>query len=154
MKNSFRILAVVLFLTPFAFAVQLEIGDPCANRSKLKFHESLVGRGPSVGEFTLNQLRKNGVPFVGTVDGLSSILGTPTADVEKVSSNEFYAYGWCYELNRVQPALQPGQVRIQRDSDLVYWFYGYAHFKNGQWLTVCEPAYTRPSKAYCRKSLR
>ena len=105
-------------------------------------------RGSSVGSVTLEALTNLGVPFQGSEHGIHSIRNTVTGDdaLEVISDREMRAYGWCYRLNGVEPDLFPDQVFVQSDADVIDWFFGFAHYKDGNWVTYCTPTQTiRPT---------
>ena len=145
-------LRIVLFivtasLVPCAHAAQVRVQNPCAENTWLNVTLSTV-IGSSVGSVTVEALTNLGVPFQGSEQGIRSIRNTVTGDdaMEVISDREMRAYGWCYRLNGVEPDLFPDQVFVQSDADVIYWFFGFAHYKDGKWVTYCTPTQTiRPT---------
>ncbi|MFN8847067.1 MAG: hypothetical protein ACK5V3_10050 [Bdellovibrionales bacterium] len=143
----------ILFSLSVSNAVTWDIHHPCTG----KIHRS--GRGivsspfPSVGHFTILELKKNRIEFVGSQGHVQSILGTPTGElaIEVKDSRNMWAYGWCYEVNGVEPGVMPMQFPIKSQGDHIRWFYAFTEMRNGQWLTMCRPAWERPFKKYCEK---
>jgi hypothetical protein len=140
-------LALLSLLSTSASALTLEVVGPCSETPVHRL-EASVRPGSSVGAVTVSLFEAHGIPYQGTEAGLNSILNTPMGDdaIELISDRELRAYGWCYEVDGRQPDLMPDQVRIE-GSEHILWFYGFAHYKNGSWLTYCEPAHKiRPAK--------
>ena len=145
-------LRIVLFIVtasfvPCAHAAQVRVQNPCAENTWLNVTLSTV-IGSSVGSVTLEALTNLGVPFQGSEQGIHSIRNTVTGDdaLEVISDREMRAYGWCYRLNGVEPDLFPDQVFVQSDADVIDWFFGFAHYKDGNWVTYCTPTQTiRPT---------
>ena len=151
-KRSKPLLRIVLFIVtasfvPCAHAAQVRVQNPCAENTWLNVTLSTV-IGSSVGSVTLEALTNLGVPFQGSEHGIHSIRNTVTGDdaLEVISDREMRAYGWCYRLNGVEPDLFPDQVFVQSDADVIDWFFGFAHYKDGNWVTYCTPTQTiRPT---------
>lgn len=95
--------------------------------------------GSSVGELTIKMLIEYEVPFQGSEQGLNSILNSPTGldAMVMISESEMKAYGWCYKVNGVAPELFPHEILIEDESDEILWFWGYAHYQNGEWIAQC-----------------
>ena len=83
------------------------------------------------------------------------ILRSDQKAIEIVSENEMYAYGWCYSVNGFEPNVYPHEVFINPEGDdQIIWWFGFAHYLNGQWLSMCEPSYERKPDFLWRKSLK
>lgn len=106
--------------------------------------------GQTVGDITIAFLKNSSIPFEGTERGINSIFNSPTGvdALEVISDNEMLAYGWCYSLNGFEPASFPHQIQVVQGDEVVWWF-GYAHFKNGEWKSQCEPSYQRVPSLIC-----
>lgn len=76
--------------------------------------------------------------FKADEDGVYEIEG-PTNDIEILSERELRAWGWCYELNGSVPETMPAVTLLTSDQDRVTWFYGFAHYKDGEWVAQCVP---------------
>lgn len=134
---------VTVSLVPCAHAAQVRVQNPCAENTWLNVTISTeIGR--SVGSVTVEALTNLGVPFQGSEQGIRSIRNTVKGDdaIEVISDREMRAYGWCYHLNGVEPDLFPDQVFVRSDADVIYWFFGFAHYKDGNWVTYCTPTQT------------
>lgn len=106
--------------------------------------------GKNVGEFTVSTLEINQIPFSGSEMGMNSIFNTPTGRdaMEIIGESEFLAYGWCYKINDFEPGHYPHEIPVS-DEDHIVWWFGYAHYKDGQWISQCEPSYLRRSPQFC-----
>lgn len=153
--TKFSVLFTVIFALSTASAVTFEVLDPCMGRPKIQTSEVLTSSPfPSVGHYSVAKLQKLRTPFTGDEVGLSSIFNTPIGDaaVDVVNAYQMFAYGWCYQVNGVEPGQMAHQVQIKNNSDRITWFFAYTEMKNGKWLTMCEPAYKRPLKTYCQRN--
>lgn len=105
----------------------------------------------NAGDITVAILKGYGIPFIGSSEGMNSIYGTPTGDeaIEIISDREMLAYGWCYKVNDFEPGDYPNQVSVKPSDNLTWWF-GYAHYKDGEWIAQCEPSYLRKSPQFCK----
>lgn len=104
-----------------------------------------------VGELTIQTLEQHQIPYIGSEMGMNSIFNTPTGidAMEIISDSEMLAYGWCYKVNDFEPAQYPHEISISSDDHIVWWF-GYAHYKDGQWISQCEPSYLRSPSKFCK----
>lgn len=105
---------------------------------------------PTVGDATVAFLLDNAIDFQGTTRGLNSVLNSPVGleALDVVGDNEMYAYGWCYSVNGVSPEVFADQVSLGEEDEILWW-YGFAHFKDGQWLSQCVPSYQRVPSSLC-----
>ncbi|MBC7531761.1 MAG: hypothetical protein H7318_09300 [Oligoflexus sp.] len=128
------------FLSVPVFGASLTIGDPCSTKPWLTTSvEKAVGT--SVGKITIDALDANSIAYLGTDAGISSIkdsvLGMNAMEV--VSPTELRAYGWCYRINGIEPSLYANEVFLTSELDEIEWFFGFAHYKDGEWISMCEP---------------
>lgn len=95
--------------------------------------------GSSLGEISLEMFNNYQIPYLGTEQGFNSILNSPTGldAMVVVSEREMKSYGWCYSINGVVPEVYPNEVFIDSVNDEVLWFWGYAHYLDGQWVGQC-----------------
>lgn len=109
------------------------------NTSSFNYQFKTSDIGLSIGELTIKMLDDYQVPYQGTEQGFNSILNSPTGldAMVIISDNEMKAYGWCFEINGEIPEVYPNEVFINSTSDNVLWFWGYAHYKNGEWIAQC-----------------
>ena len=139
---------ILLFSSP-ALAITYEIIGACSSTPEAQGTDSIT-KPESAGRVTLEILEKEHLPYVGTEAGIQSIGGTPTGDdaLEVVSNDEMYAYGWCFEVNNVQPKKMPDEIVLQGKESL-RWFYAYSRYIRGNWVDYCTPAWTRKLKNIC-----
>lgn len=131
---------LVGILSTTSWAVQMIVQDPCSE--ELWVNESLnTPNGTSVGDVTISALDSKNIPYTGDAGGISSIRGTVIGDksLEVITDQEMKAYGWCYQLNGIDPDLMPDQVFIQSSNDVIRWYFGYAHYRDGKWISFCSP---------------
>lgn len=134
----------LLFVFSFSsIAATIEIQHPCDN--SLSFSENIPLNGvKSVGDLTVELLENKIIPFQGSSKGINSIFNSPIGDqaLYVLSDFEMYAFGWCYKVNEIAPELFPDEVFI-KIGDQITWWFGYAHYKKGQWIAQCK----QPSQA-------
>ena len=131
------------------FAGQIVLKSPCDNTIKtMTFDETI--QNETVGSISVKLFELNKVPFLGTDGGMNSILNTPTGldAMDVTSDNEMFAYGWCYSLNGYEPESYPDKVFVNTDDNIVWW-YGFAHYLDGEWISQCEPSSKRRNSILC-----
>lgn len=151
------VLFTVLAVSVHAHAVSWKIFGACDNKPVQQgvFQADL---NKSVGAVSLTIFAENNIPYVGSEEGLNSILNTPVGldSIEVVSDSEMRVYGWCYSVNGKQPTEMPHQLQFQSQDDQLVWFYAYSTNKDNQWTDYCSPAYCSPAywiraEQFCRK---
>lgn len=142
----------ILLSLSVANAVTWEIYHPCTGKVHFSGRGIVSSPYPSVGHFTVAELKRNRIEFIGSQGNIQSIMGTPIGAeaIEVRDSRNMWAYGWCYEVNGIEPGVMPLQYMIRSQADHIRWFYAFTEMKNGQWLTMCRPAEQRPLKKYCQ----
>lgn len=151
-SNIFFFLALSFSVLNPARAVTWEILDPCTGKIRFQGREFVQSPFPSAGTFSVAVMKKNRLEFVGGEGKVHAIYGTPVghSSVEIQDDRNMWAYGWCYEVNGLQPGVMPDQFALKSNNDHIRWFYAFTEMKNGQWLTMCKPSHLRPFKNYCR----
>jgi hypothetical protein len=133
-----------------ALAFHVLFSNPCAPTPLL---ETNVQRttAKSVGGLTLDVLESFEAKYQGSEQGLSSAFGSATGmdALEVISDSEMKSYGWCYEVDGKLAEVLPGDYPLTPEITSVHWYMGYAHYKNGNWISQCTPAYQ--SKFLCKK---
>ena len=149
----FIIMALLCATSMSVGALEVSIIKPCSNETLSSASVELEAE-QSVGEVTLGYLSDANIVFEGTEQGVQSIMGTPAGldAFEVVSELEMFGYGWCYSVNGVSPEVMPDQYLIKEGDHLVWW-YGFAHFLNGEWVSQCTPSSSRSREAFCQKIL-
>lgn len=106
-----------------------------------------AGRRPfkinqSVGELTTSILQDSELEFHGSESGIYSISNSPTGDdaLEVLSDTRMRSYGWCYEVNGIQPQVMPNEFFLDEEEVRLVWFWGYVEYDRGQWDSQCRPA--------------
>ena len=104
----------------------------------------------NLGEVTVKILEKSGIDYVGSAGGMNSINNTPTGldALEVLSDVELRAFGWCYSVNG-QVISEYTDKYYLKQNDEVKWFFAFAHYYKGKWLTMCTPARTLASSSLC-----
>lgn len=147
-----KILIGILLLVSFScFGVTIEFVGPCDGRPFFSKNIS-AARVPSVGALTIDVLEKFEIAYSGTENGLNQVLNSPIGldAMEVISDNEMMAYGWCYEVDGKLSEQYPNEVSLNQVKH-VKWFYGYAHYRNGTWVSQCLKSYLRKSPFICQK---
>lgn len=146
----FKIITLFL-ISSSVFGASLTIIGPCEETPLFK-QEVLFQDTDTVGSLTIKTLELNKIPFQGTEVGINSIFKTPTGldALEVISETEMMAYGWCYSINGLEPNVFPNEIPISQNSDKILWWYGYAHFKDGNWISQCEPSFKRKPSQFCK----
>jgi hypothetical protein len=148
-----KLLSIILFaITTQASAFEFTITDICEN--KLVLNENIeILNDVSAGDLTLYMFKQYEIPYIGNIDSISSIFNTKTGldSYEVISDTEMKVFGWCYEIDGVQPDVFMSQVTIDPTvHKKMNWFYGYAHYKEGEWLTYCTPVYEDKNEFICK----
>lgn len=141
---------VALFLLSLnSFAGTITFQDPC---SKIPLFEHQVDSmaGLTVGHLTVETLEEFSIPYVGAERGMNSIFDTPVGmdALDIISKSEMFAYGWCYSVNGFEPNVYPDETFLEA-GDRVLWWYGYAHYKGGEWISQCVPSHLRQLSSLC-----
>jgi len=145
-KISF-LLTSVFFLSHQAVAVTFQIQSLCSESYTLNT-DIIATTDDSVGGVTIRALDRSGLPYSGSAEGIVSINNSPTGDgaLEVISPTHMRAYGWCYSINGVEPNAMPNEVSITNNNDHIKWYYGFAEYKDGDWITYCTPTHlARPA---------
>ena len=141
----------LLMLSNSVYAASISFVGPC-EEAPLFATEIAVERKASVGQLTIKVLDLNEIDYIGSEIGMNSIFNTPTDTeaIEIISREELYAYGWCYSVNGAEPQVYPNEVFVEpQGQEEIIWWYGYAHYKKGKWLSQCLPANKRKPDFLC-----
>lgn len=100
---------------------------------------------------TLNQFQ---ISYQGNEAGLNSAFGSPIGleALEVISEREMRSYGWCFAIDGIIPEVYPDQLLLSNVKSEIKWFFGFAHFLDGQWISQCEPAYEIKPAFLCKDS--
>lgn len=137
-------------LIEILFSVNFEVVGPCS--AKPLFQRNLKVTKESVGDLTVSTFERFEVPYLGTERGMNSIYGTPIGDVtlEVISDTEMRSFGWCFDIDGIVPEIYPDKIQVVPQMKSIRWFYGFAHYKNGQWISQCEEAFKVKPKFACK----
>lgn len=142
-----KTLLITTLLSISAHAVELSFIGPCSDEFIMK--TEVTDEYLNVGELTIATLSKWNIPFKGTAEGLNSAFEIGNM-METVSSNEMRAYGWCYSIDGEAPEAYPHEITVTPDTKTIVWHYGFALYKNGEWITQCTPAHTIKPASLCK----
>lgn len=145
------LLVSLLFITK-AFSVEFTITSVCEDKFSLK-KEIQIESKTNIGELTLKVLNENKIPHIGSLSGINTMFNTPVDldSYEIISDVEMKVYGWCYEVNGVQPDIIMSQYQLNKNSQVsINWFFGYAHYLNDEWITYCSPVYIEKNEFICK----
>lgn len=139
-----------LMFSVFSFAGSYEVVGPC---SAIPVHQGsfTIPGEQSAGKTSVEIFDREKIPYIGSELGFNSILNTPVDKeaIEWLGPDELRAYGWCYEVDGFQPEVMPSDFPLKGPEKLV-WFYAFSHYKNGKFLSQCEPSHTVKSQKFCR----
>ncbi len=144
------ILCFMLLLPLTSQAVELKFIGPC--QEEFIMRTDVNEEFDNVGDLTIETLKKFSIPHSGSPEGIVSAFETPVGDaaIEVISPEEKRFYGWCYSVDGIAPEVYPHEERITLETKSVVWTFGFAYFKNGQWLSQCTPAYTVKPDFLCK----
>lgn len=138
-------------MVPFLIfaSLSVEFIGPCSEKPLLQTTAQAV-QSTSVGQMTIQTLEKFKIDFKGSESGLNSAFGSPTGvdAMEVISDHEMRSYGWCFEVDGKVPESYPDSISL-KDVKEVRWFFGYARYLNGNWVSQCEPAYELKPEFLC-----
>jgi len=134
-----------------AAQISMEFIGPCSARPLLQATLS-NSSAQNVGLATIDTLDRFEADYQGTEAGLNSAFGTPTGmeAMEIISDTEIRSYGWCFEVDGQVPEMFAHHIPLATVKHQVRWFYGYAHYMNGQWVSQCEVAHRLKPDFLCR----
>lgn len=135
-----------------AATLSLEFIGPCSSTPLLET-QVMYGTQEHVGKLTVDTLENFEVRYQGNEQGLNSAFGTPIGldALEVISDTEMRSYGWCFNVDGIIPETYPNETFLTEGSNRVTWFYGFAHYKNGEWISQCEPAYKIKPQFICQE---
>ena len=120
-----------------AKAVEVRVTGP--NNTALFSQNTNVAFPVNVGEATLEAFERFEIPFEGGTYGFSKIFEFGN-ELKTISKSEMKAYGWCFSVDGVTPETMADETPIRGTEKLIEWYYAYAHFKEGLWISQCVRA--------------
>jgi hypothetical protein len=150
LRTFFALTFILLSTQALAFEVQF-VG-PCFEQPLLS-QEVDFAEGLNVGEVSIKVLEANQVPYQGVSAGFNQIFGSAIGldAMEVISDTEMMAYGWCFEVDGEVPEVLADKVPVNKNTKIVSWFYGYAHFLNGEWVAQCLKSHLRKPIKFCSR---
>lgn len=149
--GSITLIFILMVTSAKVFAATLEIIGACDETPVFSTIFSIrVQDSKSIGKVSVDIFDQNYIPYLGTEEGMNSILNTPVGKdaIEVISSTEYLAYGWCYKVNDIEPGEYPHEI-VAKNNDSIVWWFGYARYKDGQWIEQCTPSHVRKSAKFC-----
>lgn len=139
-----------LLFSWLSLAGTFELVGPCSETPVLTDTYS-ISESSSVGNTSVAFFEKHKIPYIGSELGFQSILNTPTdkAAIEWLGPKELRAYGWCYEVDGFQPEVMPNDLLLT-GKEKVKWFFAFSHYRDGIFLSQCEPSFKVKSKKFCQ----
>lgn len=129
---------LILFVLPTRAAL-LTIEAPCSGIAVQRdvWDQDLPR---SVGDLTVATLTRAGIAFIGNELGIHTMLGTPMGEeaLEIITPMEMRSYGWCYSVDGEVPEVLPAYFEVNKSHKNIIWFFGFAHYKAGDWVSQCE----------------
>ncbi len=140
-KTVLSLISIIpVFFSNFAFGLQFEIID---KQGKVLFLQDLSKiENTDVGAITfkaLHQAQASGVikDFNADESGVASIENISN-DLEVLSDDEMRAWGWCFSIDQRIPETLPAKTKLTGQEKKLIWFYGFAHYIHGEWVSQCE----------------
>jgi hypothetical protein len=100
-------------------------------------------KGSTVGTLSIDLLenaKAEGIlTYEGYPTGILSINGVGNElVVPENSDTEMKAYGWCFTLNGELTDTLTDETFLETGTEEIVWFYGFAHYLDGHWISMCE----------------
>lgn len=142
---------ILLLISVNAFAADINFIGPCDKKPLIS--GSLGNKYETVGDMTIQFLNKNNIRYEGSERGINTVFNTPVGDaaLEVISDTEMRAYGWCYFVDGMGPDVFADEYPMDAKIKRIDWIFGFAHYKNGTWISNCTPAFTIKPKFICKK---
>lgn len=152
-KFSFFAGSIILMLYQPLSAQTWEVIRPCAKEAYATHQLTQADLKESLGDLTLRLLNHYQIDFQGTAQGINQIDESPVGleAMDVISDTEMFAYGWCFRVNRVVPELYANQVKIPNLQTKIQWYYGYAHYRAGEWIAQCVDSYLQRKSDFCQQ---
>ena len=147
-----KLILLMLLISSKASALEFKIQNVCEDSLFLDSDISIF-LPAKVSDITIYALNNFNVPYEGNSDAISSLIGTPNGNdlVEYISNDHLYVYGWCYEVDGVQPDVFMSHFIFDPEiNKTIKWVFGFAEFRTGEWLTYCTPVHKDPRPFICK----
>lgn len=142
---------LALLVSVNARALEISFVGPCDKKPIIK--EVVSNKFQTVGDLTIHFLNKNRIAYQGSERGINTVFNTPMGDnaLEVISDSEMRAYGWCYFVDNLGPDEFADEYPLNDKIKKVEWVFGFAHYKNGEWISNCTPAFTIKPAFICKR---
>lgn len=146
-----KLFLLALIVSVNALAVEISFIGPCDKKPLLT--GSLANKYATVGDITVQFLNKSNVAYQGNTRGIITAFGTPIGDeaIEVISDTEMRAYGWCYFVDGMGPDVFADEYPMDASIKKINWIFGFAHYKDGVWISNCTPAHMVKPASMCKK---
>ena len=138
--NKGRLLVALFFslISLSNLATTFEVEDPCSG--KALYLKKSFGRFDNLGAMTVSILDESSLEYVGNELGIHKIGETPVGDdaLEIINRLEMRSYGWCYSVDGNVPEVLPPQFKLTGKEKRIVWYFGYAYYRAGEWLSQCQ----------------
>lgn len=143
------ILSLLISINAYA-EFQFTIDEICSDDKIID--QRLSAQNISLGDLTVSILENNKIPYVGSKYGINAINNSPIGDDALIVLNEqeMLAFGWCYKVDGIISEKMPDQVVIDNNTMDVHWYYGFAHYFNGEWVSQCVENQFMTRKIFCK----
>jgi hypothetical protein len=148
----FRIIfLIVIFLNNANAGVSFVINDICTDQDLINTEVEL--KESTLGKLTIELLNQFKVEYVGGDYGISSIKNSPKSDEALIvlSDYEMLAFGWCFKVDGEILEEMPDKVFIDTKTNSIQWYYGFAHYQKGEWISQCSMDRLLVKKIFCKK---
>ena len=145
-----KFLVLFMLVSPAIFAANFSIVGPCHKEPMFETTVEDV-QEQTVMEVTNRVILKYSLPAQVSEYGVISFFDSPTGwdAYEIIDDKNMRAYGWCYEVDGENPEILAGGFVLHSDED-IEWFFGYAEYKNGKWVSQCEKAHKLRPAFLCK----
>ncbi len=148
----FRIIILVLmFLNNVDASVKFVINDICSDDDTV--NTEIEVSNITLGNLTVQELNRFKIKFVGGDYGISSINDSPKSDEALVVLNDYemLAFGWCFKVDGEVLEEMPDKVLINANTNSIQWYFGFAHYLKGEWISQCSVDRSLTKKLFCKK---
>ena len=130
-------------------AVDFLVLDPCSGKELLR--RSVKASFESVGSMSESVLEREASDFIGSELGVNTMYGTPIGNeaLEIISRSQMRSYGWCYSVNGLSPEVYPSEFPLDDSVRSIVWYFGFAYYDSGVWLSQCEELFKNPHPFIC-----
>lgn len=136
---AIRLLFLFSILTStISSATEFVIRDHCDGSVVLKTR--VYADGETIGDLSERILNRFNIRHEIEDGSIKSINNSPKGNqaIDFFSSTHMRTYGWCYSVDGVvylKTLAREFQLTGQENN--VTWYFGYADYKDGKWISMC-----------------